>query len=111
MLRPTRPVTPLIVRQTGFAFAALHTLFKAMLGLGHSSKFPNWGLRRRVREVIIHLHHLLLVAVTGADDPHQLLIAWLTPMGSRHPTSCDGLNPQGTCTAIAHVDAVPGLFT
>src|SRR5215471_15144398 len=111
MLLPTRPVTHLIVRQTGFAFAALNTLFNAMLGFGHSSKFPNWGLRRRVREVIIHLHHLLLVAVTVADDHHHLLIAWLTPMGSRHHTSFDGLNHQGTFTAIAHVDSVPGLFT
>src|SRR4029450_6924374 len=81
------------------------------LGLGHSSKCPPWGLRRRVREGIIHLHHLLLVAVTAADDHQPLLIAWLTPMGSRHHTSFDGLNHQGTLTAIAHVDAVPGLCT
>src|SRR6266567_1179257 len=69
MLLPTRPVTHLIVRQPGCACAALNTLFNAMLGFGHSSTFPHWGLRRRVREGIIHLHHLLLVAVTGADDP------------------------------------------
>ena len=111
MRLPTRPVTHLIVRQTGFAFASLNTLFNAMLGFGHSSKFPNWGIRRRVREVIIHLHHLLLVAVTVADDHQHLLIAWLTPMGSRQHTSFDGLNHQGTFTAIAYVDSVPGLFT
>ncbi len=111
MLLPTRPVTHLIVRQPGCACAALNTLFNAMLGFGHSSTFPHWGLRRRVREGIIHLHHLLLVAVTGADDHQQLLIAWLTPMGSRPHTSFDGRNPQGTLTAIAHGDAVPGLCT
>src|SRR5262249_23674547 len=109
MLLPTRPVTHLIVRQTGCAFAALNTLFNAMLGFGHSSQFPTWGLRRRVREVIIHLPHLLLVAVPVADDHQHLLIAWLTPMGSRPHTSCDDLTHQRTFTAIAHVVSVPGL--
>ena len=111
MRLPTRPVTPRIVRQTGFACAALHTLCHAMRSFGHSSQCPHGGRRRRVREVILHLHPLLLVAVTVADDHQPLLLAWLTPMGARPHTSFDGRNPQGTFTAIAHVNAVPGLCT
>src|SRR2546428_9707503 len=111
MLLPTPPVTPLIVRQTRFAFASLNTLFDAMFGFGYPGKFPQGRLRHRIGEIIIHLHHLVLIAVTGADHHQRLRIALLTPMGSGDHPSLHGLHPQGTFTAIAHVDPLPGLRT
>src|SRR4029434_9232669 len=59
----------------------------------------------------INLHHLLLGAVTVAYHHQRLLIALLTPMGSGDHPSLYGLNHQGTFTAIAHVDPLPGFLT
>ena len=111
MLLPPRPMAPLIVRQPRFALASLETFFDAMCGCGHPGQLPQRRLRRRIGQRIIHLHHFLLVTVAGADDHQHLLIAWLTPMGFRHPTSFDGLHHQRTFTAIAHVDPLPGVLT
>ena len=107
MMLPPRPIAHLIVRQTGFAFAALYTLFDAMFGFGHPGKFPQGCLSRRIGEVIIPLHDLVVVAVTVTYHPQRLLITLLTPMGSRHHPPFDGLNYQGAFTAIAHVDLLP----
>src|SRR2546426_1378998 len=110
MMLPTRPMAYLIVRQTGFALTALNTLFDPMGSFGHPGQLPQRRLRRRVRQVIIHLYHLCLVSVTGADDHQQLLVALLTPMGSGHHTACDHLDHQRSFAPIAHVDAPPGII-
>src|SRR5713226_2219492 len=111
MMLPTCPIAHLIVRQTRFAFASLETFFDAMFGFGHPGTLPQGRLRHRIGQIIINLHHFLLVTVAVADHHHHLLIALLTPMGSRPHTSFDGLNHQGTFTAIAHVDPLPGFLT
>src|SRR5712691_716940 len=110
MMLPTRPMAYLIVRQTGFALTALNTLFDPMGSFGHPGQLPQRRLRRRVRQVIIHLYHLCLVSVTGADDHQQLLVALLTPMGSGHHTACDHLDHQRSFAPIAHGDAPPGII-
>jgi hypothetical protein len=95
---------------TGFALAALDTCFDAMCGFGHPGQCPLRRLRCSIGQIIIHLHHLLVVAVPGADHHQQFLIALLTPMGPRHHTSCDHLDHQWPFGAIAHVDPLPGLL-
>src|SRR5947209_10053064 len=104
MMLPPCPMAHLIVRQTRFALASLETCFDAMCGFGHPGTLPQGRLRHRIGPIIVTLHHCLLVAVAGAEHHHHLLIARLTPMGSRHPTSFDCLSPQRTFPAIAHVD-------
>src|SRR5215216_3080850 len=111
MMLPTPPMTHLIVCQTRFALASLETFFNAMFGFGHPGTFPQGCLRHRIGQIIVNLHHLLLVAVTGAYHHQRLLITWLTPMGSGDHPALHGLNPQGTFTAIAHVDPLPGCLT
>src|SRR5207244_11252943 len=108
MMVPTRPMAYLIISQTGFALASLNTLFDAMGGFGHPRQLPPRRLRDSVGQIIIHLHHLGLVAVTGAYHHQQLLLALLTPMGSGHDTSFDHLDHQRTFAAIAYVDPLPG---
>ena len=98
----------LIVRQTGFALTALNTLFDTMGSLGHPGQLPQRRLRRRVRQVIIHLYHLFLVSITGADDHQQLLVALLTPMGSGDHAPFDDLDHQWTFCTIADIKAPPG---
>src|ERR1700704_312153 len=110
MMLPTRPVTHLIVRQPGFALASLDPFFDAVFGFGHPSTFPQRCLRDGIGQIIIHFHHRLLVAVTVAHHHDRLLIALLTPRGSRHHTAFHGLHHQGTFTAIAHVDPLPGCI-
>src|SRR6266852_8253280 len=111
MMLPTCPIAHLIVRQTRFAFASLETFFDAMFGFGHPGTLPQGRLRHRIGQIIINLHHFLLVTVAVADHHQHLLIALLTPMGSRPHTSFDGLNHQRTFTAIAYVDPLPGFLT
>src|SRR6266849_9178111 len=111
MMLPTCPIAHLIVRHTRLALASLETFFDAMFGCGHPGKLPQGRLRHRIGQIIVNLHHFLLVAVAVADHHHHLLIALLTPMGSRHHTSFDCLNHQRTFTAIAHVDPLPGCLT
>src|SRR5712692_7252013 len=111
MLLPTRPMASLIVRQTRFALASLETCCDAMFGFGHPGTLPQGRLRHRMGQILVNRHHCLLVAVAVADHPPHLLIALLTPMGSRHHTAFDGLNHQRPFTAIAHVDPLPGGLT
>src|SRR6266487_6143795 len=111
MMLPTPPITDLIVRQTRFALASLETFFNAMFGFGHPGKFPQGRLRHCIGQIIVNLHHLLLVAVPGAYHHQCLLLTLLTPMGSGDHPSLHGLNHQGTFTAIAHVDPLPGSLT
>src|SRR5215468_11680729 len=111
MMLPTPPITHLIVRQTRFALASLETCFNAMCGCGHPGKFPQGRLRHRIGQIIVPLHHLLLVAVTIAYHHQRLLITLLTPRGSGDHPSLHGLNHQGTFTAIAHVEPLPGFLT
>src|SRR3989454_10323627 len=91
--------------------ASLETFFHAMFGFGHPGTFPQGRLRHRIGQIIVNLHHLLLVAVTVAYHHQRLLITLLTPMGSGGHPSLHGLNHQGTFTAIAHVDPLPGFLT
>src|SRR6266705_4706136 len=111
MMLPTPPMTPLIVRQTRFALASLETFFHAMFGFGHPGTCPQRRLRHRIGQIIVHLHHLVLVAVTGASHHQRLLITVLTPMDSGDHPALHGLNHQGTFTAIAHVAPLPGCLT
>src|SRR2546427_4819871 len=111
MMLPTPPMTYLIVRQTRFALASLETFFNAMFGFGHPGKFPQGRLRHRIGQIIVNLHHLLLVAVTGAYHHQRLLLTLLTPMGSGDHPALHGLNHQGTFTAIAPVDPLPDCLT
>src|SRR5712691_2540025 len=111
MLLPARPMAHLIIRQTGFALAALETCFDAVFSLRHPGTCPKWRLGGRVGQGIIHLHHLLLVAITGADHHQRLLVALLTPMGSRYHLSLHRLNPQRTLAAIAHIDPLPSFIS
>ena len=108
MLLPPGPIAHLIVGQTGFTLAPLETCFNAMFGFRHPGKFPQGRLGCRVGEVIIHLHHLRLVAVTVAEHHQGLLIALLTPVSSRYHPSLHRFHHQWTFTAIAHIDPVPG---
>src|SRR6266852_5185067 len=111
MMLPTRPIAHLIVRQTCFALASLETFFDTMFGFGHSGKLPKGRLRHRIGQIIVNLHHFLLVAVAVTAHHHHLLIALLTPMGSRHHTSFDCLHHHRPFTPIAHVDPLPGFRT
>src|SRR4029453_1771615 len=111
MMLPTPPMTHLIVCQTRFALAPLETFFNAMFGFGHPGKFPQGRLRHRIGQIIVNLHHLLLVAVMVAYHHQRLLLTLLTPRGSGDDPSLHGLNHQGTFTALAHVDPLPGCFT
>src|SRR2546425_6330565 len=108
MLLPARPMAPLIVGQARFALASLHTFFDAMFGFGHPGQLRKRGLRDHVGQIIIHLDHLLLVTITGADHHQKLLVALLTPVGSRHHTAFDHVNHQRPFGTIAHVDPPPG---
>jgi len=42
-----------LVRQTGFAFAALETLFNPMFRLGHPGQLPQRGLRIGIGQIIL----------------------------------------------------------
>src|SRR6266849_2935617 len=109
MLLPAGPMAYLLIGYTCFALAPLETCFDAVFGLGHSSQLPQRCLRDRMGQRIIHLHHLLIVAVAVAYHHHQLLVALLTPVGSRHHTPFDHVDHQRPFGTIAHVDAPPGL--
>src|SRR5712691_6365126 len=111
MMLPARPMAHLIIRQTGFALAALETFFDAVFSFRHPGTFPKWRLGCSVGQVIIHLHHLLLVAVTVADHHQRLLVALLTPMGSRYHLSLHRLNYQRTFAAIAYIDPLPSVIS
>src|SRR6059036_925583 len=111
MMLPARPIAHLIVGQTGFALASLEAFFDAMFRFGYLRTFPQRRLRRSVGQIIIHLHHLLVVSVAVAYHHQHLFVALLTPMGSRHHTSFDHLDHQGTFTPIAHVDPAPDLIS
>src|SRR5262245_41155760 len=110
MLLPPRPMTHLIIRQPGFALASLEAFFDAMFRFGHPHKCPQWRLRHRVGQRVIHLHHLLVVSVAVADHHQYLLVARLTPMGARDHTAFHRLHYQRAFGPIAHIDPEPGLI-
>ena len=109
MMLPAGPVAHLIVGQTGFALAALDAFFDTMCGFGHPGQFWQRGPRGGVGQVIIHLHHLLLVSVTVAYDHQQLLVALLTSMGSGDHASFDNVDHQRTWRAWEHSLYTPGM--
>src|SRR5713101_3151782 len=110
MMLPTRPMAHLIIRQPGFALASLEAFFDAMFRFGHSRKFPQWRLRHSVGQIVVYLHHLLVVSVAVADHHQYLLVALLTPMGSRYHTAFHRLNHQRAFGTIAPIDPEPGLI-
>src|SRR5713101_8789684 len=110
MMLPTRPMAHLIIRQPGFALASLEAFFDAMFRFGHSRKFPQWRLRHSVGQIVVYLHHLLVVSVAVADHHQYLLVALLTPMGSRYHTAFHRLNHQRAFGTIAHLDPEPALI-
>src|SRR5712691_3021681 len=110
MMVPTRPMAHLIIRQPGFALAALEACFDAMFRFGHPSTFPQWRLRDSVGQIIIHLHHLLVVSVAVAEHHQDLLVALLTPMGARYHTTFHRLDHQRAFGTIAHIDPAPALI-
>src|SRR5216683_7063655 len=110
MMLPTCPIAHLIIRQPGFALASLEACFDAMFRFGHPSTFPQWRLRYSVGQRVIHLHHLLVVSVAVADHHQSLLVALLTPMGSRDHTAFHRLNHQRAFGTIAPIDPEPGLI-
>jgi hypothetical protein len=109
LLLPAGPMTPLLVGPTGVALAALEACCDTLCGWGHPGQGPLGRLRRRGGQSSIDLHALGMVAVTGADHPHQCRGTWRTPRGPRHPTSVDHLAPQWPFGTIAHVAPRPGL--
>src|SRR5262245_27839796 len=110
MMLPSRPRAHLIVGQTAYTLAALEAFFSSLFGLRHSVIFARARLVCRVAAMVFFLNHLRLVAVTVAE-PHQcLLIALLTPVGSRYYPSLHRFHHQRTFTAIAHIDPGPGLI-
>src|SRR5713101_5587450 len=111
MLLPTRPMAHLIIRQPGFALAALEACFDAMFRFGHPRTFPQWRLRDSVGQRIIHLHHLLVLSVAVADHHQDLLVALLTPMGARDHTTFHRLDHQRAFGTIAPIDPAPGLIS
>ena len=92
MMLPARPMAHLIVGQARFALAALYTVLEAMFGFGHTGELPQWGLGRSVGQVIIDLHHLLVVAIAVAHDHQHLLVALLPSGRARHHASFDYLD-------------------
>ena len=60
---PACPVAHLIISQTSFSFAQLETLFDAMFGFCHPSKFFQQRLWPCIGRPIIHLHYLLVVSI------------------------------------------------
>src|SRR5260370_3156390 len=110
MMVPTGPMAHLIIGQTGFTLAALETFFNPMFCFGHPGKFLQGRLGCRVGQVIIHLHDLLLITVAVADHHQRLLIALLTPMGTRCYASFDHVDDQGAFRSIADVDPLPGVI-
>ena len=110
MRLPTRPIAPLISRQSGFALAALEACFDAMCRFGYARTCPQRRLRHRLGQRVIPLHHRLVGAVAVADHHQYFLVALLTPMGSRDHTALHRLNPQRACGPIAPIDPEPGLL-
>src|SRR5262249_49215749 len=110
MMLPTRPIAHLIIRQTGFALASLEAFFDAMFRFGHPRKFPQWRLRYSIGQIVIHLHHLLVVSVTVADHHQYLLVTLLTLMSSRDHTAFHRLHHQRAFGTIAHINPKPGLI-
>jgi len=110
MMVPTCPMAHLIIGQTGFTLAALETFFHTMFRCGHPGTFLQGRLGCRVGQGIIHLHDLLLSTVAGAEHHQRLLIALLTPMGTRCHASFDHVDDQGALRSIADVDPLPGVI-
>src|ERR1700730_13854125 len=69
---------------------------------------PRGRLRHRIGQIIVNLHHLLIVAVAVAGHHQSLLIALLTPMASRDHTASNRLNHQRAFGTIAPIDPAPG---
>src|SRR5918994_5184503 len=67
MMVPAVPVSNLIVRQAGFALAALDTFFDSMLGLGDAREFGQRRLDGRVGQVVVGLDDPLLITITITD--------------------------------------------
>src|SRR6266436_2823422 len=107
MMLPTPPMTYLIVRQTRFALTSLETFFNAMFGFGHPGKFPQGRLRHRIGQIIVNLHHLLLVAVPGAYHHQRLLLTLLTPMGSGDGVCVAMERKPGKCMLLILVIGIP----
>src|SRR6266571_3243643 len=110
MLRPPCPMAHLIVGHTGFTRAPLETCFHAMCRCGHPGQCPQGRLRCSVGQGIIPLHPLRLVAVTGAEHHQRLLVALLTPMGSRYHASLHRFHHPRPFPASAHIAPVPGCL-
>src|SRR4029450_1786820 len=110
MLLPTRPIAPRIIRPSGFALTSLEAFCDAMCRFGYSRKFPQRRLRHSIGQIVIHLHHLLVVSVAVADHHQYFLVALLTPMGFRDHTAFHRLNHQRAFGPIAHIDPEPGLI-
>src|SRR5262245_17494566 len=110
MMLPTRPMAHLIIRQPGFALASLEAFFDAMFRFGHPRQFLQRCLRHRVGQIVVHLHHLLVVAVAVAEHHQYFLVALLTTMGSRDHTALHGLHYQRAFGTIAYIDSTPDLI-
>ncbi len=108
MLLPSSPMTPFIVRQTGFALAPLETFFHTMFRLGHPRQLPQRGLRLGIGQIIVDFADLLLVAVPGAYHHQYLLLALLTPMVPGDHPPRDDLDDQRPFGPIADIKALPG---
>jgi hypothetical protein len=104
-------MAPRIIRQPGFALAALEACFDAMFRLGYPRQCPQWRLRDSVGQRIIPLHPLLVVAVAVADHHQEFLVALLTPMGARYHTTLHRLDHPRAFGTIADSDPVPGLIS
>src|SRR5512145_1669172 len=110
MMLPARPMAHLIIGQARFALAALYTVLDAMFGCGHTGELPQGGLGRSVGQVIIDLHHLLVVAIAVAHDHQHLLVALLPSVRARHHASFDNLDHQETFRSIADINPLPGVI-
>jgi hypothetical protein len=63
-----------------------------------------------LQALLAFLHHLLVVSVTVAEHHPSLLVALLTPMGSRDHTALHHLNHQRAFGTIAPIDPQAGLI-
>src|SRR5260370_2151578 len=78
-MMPTRPMTDLVVRSTGFTLAALEACFATMFGFGYAGQLPERCPRLGVGQRKIHLHDLLVVSVPLAYHDSHRPLPWLPP--------------------------------
>ena len=110
MMMPTRPGPNLVVGQSGFALAALQTLFDPVLRFRHAGELRQWRVGRSVGQVVVHFQHLMVVAIAVTNHDQHFLVAFLTPRGAHHHAAFEHLHEQRPLRTIAYVNVCPCII-